>query len=767
MTHSINPVFRLNKQAARRARRRAGLQKLGALLVLAAIGAAAWLWLTGRGLFERYDLDQELAVAEDTAQIAADAPVFVPAIVDLAGDPMWIVTAAQDQAPRIRIVARPDALADTVGAAELTLLDEPMLSASERFMTAIPSAQEDFAFFQAGQANLAAWSDNAAPAVFDAAPAAPGDGSDLADGWDQLGGAGEAMPDFQPTQIENNMRVAMVVPEADRQHATDDAFVKVLATRSLASVLAEAGAPPDQAAAADEAWRRLFGQGDLAAGAVVALRLAGRASTTPASLVQMSVYAERTFVGTLARDARGSFVIGADPWGSDDLIDFGAAPAGDAVKRQYRLLDAIYSAAARNDVPTAVIGEAIMYLSRAHDLDAFATERDRLALVYAPSGRSPDGAAGRVLYVGIHGGDQTIQCFVYRQEDGQFACVSDDDQVRSLQVANGMVTPVAGVLTSTFGPRRHPILKVVQLHKGVDWAAPVGTPIRAAFDGEIVFQGDGGGYGNLVRVAHADGRETRYAHMQRFAPDIAVGAAVKAGDVIGYVGTTGRSTGPHLHFELYLGSEPVDPLGATLAVAASDHSAVDTLTDRIIHVESGGNARAKNPLSSATGLGQFIESTWIRMIGTYRPDLARSLSRSELLALRFDATISREMVRNLALEGEAYLRARGHAITAGRLYLCHFLGMEGAATVLSASGSAPLVDVLGAGVINANPFLRGRDVNYVIGWAEAKMRRRVKTAAPITAVETRVVRESSPEFDAYKSAIAALLTPDAAPVAPL
>ena len=90
-------------------------------------------------------------------------------------------------------------------------------------------------------------------------------------------------------------------------------------------------------------------------------------------------------------------------------------------------------------------------------------------------------------------------------------------------------------------------------------------------------------------------------------------------------------------------------------------------------------------------------------MNTYRPDLARSLSREELLALRFDPTISREMVRNLAREGEAYLKARGHQITAGRLYLCHFLGMEGAHVVLSSPGDAMLVNVLGSSVIQANP----------------------------------------------------------------
>ncbi len=173
----------------------------------------------------------------------------------------------------------------------------------------------------------------------------------------------------------------------------------------------------------------------------------------------------------------------------DDLFNYSGAPDEGAHKRQYRLLDAIYSTAARNNVPTGVIGEAIMYLSRGQDLNAFATYDERLVLIYSQTARGKDGVTGRVLYVGVQGGEKTLECFVFQQSDGEFACVTGDDQVRSLTVTNGMVTPVNGVMTSTFGPRKHPILNTVRIHKGVDWAAPIGTPIVAAFDGEIVFRG--------------------------------------------------------------------------------------------------------------------------------------------------------------------------------------------------------------------------------------------------------------------------------------
>jgi murein DD-endopeptidase MepM/ murein hydrolase activator NlpD len=771
MTHGIDASFRLKKQALaahrRRARRRKVLAACGAVLLLALI---AGLYVTADHWSFRDD-DEQLEMAESSAQMPADAPVYVPAIVDLPGDPMWIsLTRDGASATQVRSVERPAALAQAGISPQIEILSDVMLSSSERFMTTIPSTQEDFAFFQA-QRTATTMPAASAPVDLEAMPATDEQPQgqvgteaqptgDSAAGWGQTISSGAAdLPDFDRTEVENNTSVATATSEHERFETTEDLFVKVLVDRRLDSVVLEGRFSSEDAELAGEAMKALFNRDTLEPGFVVAMRgfRTGR-RTSALSLKQVSIYANDKFVGTLARDASGRFVPGADPWVRDDLFNYSGEPKDSGPKRQYRLLDAIYSTAARNSIPTAVIGEAIMHLSRGQDLNAFAAHDDRLVLAYSNAARSKDGGGGRVLYVAVQGAEKTLECFVFRQSDGEFACVSRDDQVHSLTVTNGMVTPVNGVLTSTFGPRMHPILKTVRIHKGVDWMAPVGTPVFAAFDGEIVFQGNGGNYGNLVRISHADGRETRYAHLQRFAMEKGVGTSVKAGDVIAYVGTTGLSTGPHLHFELHQGIEAIDPLG-TMTVATYDSSAVETLTDRIIRVESSNNPRAKNPLSTATGLGQFIESTWLRMMNTYRPDLARTLSRAELLALRFDATLSREMVLNLAREGEAYLRARGHQVTASRLYLCHFLGTEGANQILSSPGDKLLVGVLSSDVIRANPFLAGKTVDYLVNWAEAKMRSRRGIAATQPASVTREIKQTSPEFEQYKAAIAGILPP--------
>lgn len=790
VTHSIDTSFRQKKEARLALRRRKLWRRLLAglaAIVMASIAVGFYLtadyWSFG-------DEDEELHAVEGVDDVPADASVYVPAIIDLAGDPMWITLAPDAATSKGHSIARPTDLDQAGVSAQIEILSDVMLSASEKFMTTIPSTQEDFAFFQAQRQTAPPPSndlqDDLQPPAGDLqndlqpspaaneAPAAAGQqmGTDDPEaGWGETIDAGEAaLPAFQKTQIENNTSVATVTNEYQRFEATEDTFVKILNDRSLDSVALDAHFSAEDAKLAGEALKALFNREGLEPGYVVAMRgFRPTRETTTMSLMQVSIYAKNVFVGTLTRNAAGAFVSGVDPWVREDLFNYSGAPEEGTHKRQYRLLDAIYSTAARNKVPTGVIGEAIMYLSRGQDLDAFASEDQRLVLIYSQTPRGKSETDGRVLYVGVQGTEKSLECFVFQQSDGQFACVTGDDQVRSLTVTNGMVTPVNGVMTSTFGPRKHPILGVVRIHKGVDWAAPVGTPIAAAFDGEITFQGDGGSYGNLVKIAHPNGRETRYAHMQKFAIASGVGTKVKAGDIIGYIGTTGLSTGPHLHFELYQNGEAIDPLGTvTAAVATYDTGnsgnsgdvAVETLTERIVHVESGGSARAKNPNSSATGAGQFITKTWIRMMNTYRPELARTLSTADLLALRYDATISREMVRNLAREGEAYLRARGHQITAGRLYLCHFLGMEGAHQVLSASGSAQLSAVLGSAVIQANPFLTGKTADYVVDWAERKMGQkvaRVATDAGQQTTSTTEIRQTSPEFEKYKQAVTAVI----------
>jgi hypothetical protein len=145
------------------------------------------------------------------------------------------------------------------------------------------------------------------------------------------------------------------------------------------------------------------------------------------------------------------------------------------------------------------------------------------------------------------------------------------------------------------------------------------------------------------------------------------------------------------------------------------------LVDQIIGVESGGNPNATNPNSSASGAGQFINSTWVSMLRQHRPDLAQGASDSDLLALKSDPQLSREMTAAYAADNGAILSKAGLPVTPGSTYLAHFAGPQGAVKVLSSDPNAPVGDILGAGAVNANPFLRGMTVADLQAWADRKM----------------------------------------------
>ncbi len=122
-------------------------------------------------------------------------------------------------------------------------------------------------------------------------------------------------------------------------------------------------------------------------------------------------------------------------------------------------------------------------------------------------------------------------------------------------------TPINGArLTSGFGMRQHPILGYSKMHQGIDFGAPTGTPVFAAGDGVIEKREVFGGYGNYVRVRHSSGYATAYAHLSRFGQNIQVGKRVRQEQIIGYIGTTGRSTGPHLHYEILRDNRQVNPM---------------------------------------------------------------------------------------------------------------------------------------------------------------------------------------------------------------
>ncbi len=203
-------------------------------------------------------------------------------------------------------------------------------------------------------------------------------------------------------------------------------------------------------------------------------------------------------------------------------------------------------------VPERQGREYVALLARAIPLAEGLSVDDRFDLVVQ---RNPDGTFGQLVYAGM---DRVARADVelLKWTDGKNIIWVNADGVGG-DGSQGMRMPVQGRLTSGFGERYHPILGYERFHAGLDLAAAAGTPIVAAADGKVVSAGWAGGYGRAVAIAHSGGIETKYGHMSRIAAY--AGELVHRGDVIGYVGSSGLSTGPHLHFEVLKNGRPVNP----------------------------------------------------------------------------------------------------------------------------------------------------------------------------------------------------------------
>jgi len=216
----------------------------------------------------------------------------------------------------------------------------------------------------------------------------------------------------------------------------------------------------------------------------------------------------------------------------------------------------LYRSARNAGAPVGAIQDYLRAIDKYLSLESDIAAQDQFDIVVAYK-RSAKGEreVGSLLYAGLeHGGKPRVQLLRWGK-DGQMIASSALTQARGAPGG----APVAGHMTSPYGKRRHPILGFVRMHAGIDYGARYGSPIYAVADGVVNFAGRHGGHGNYVRLGHGGGLDTGYGHMSRIA--VKRGARVKAGQVIGYVGSTGLSTGPHLHFEAYRGGRTINPAG--------------------------------------------------------------------------------------------------------------------------------------------------------------------------------------------------------------
>ena len=271
-----------------------------------------------------------------------------------------------------------------------------------------------------------------------------------------------------------------------------------------------------------------------------------------------------------------------------------------------RLYQSIYETALRNHISRAIVEELVRVYSYDIDFQRRARPGDSLEVLYSGDEENSD-AKPDVLFASLTVGGELRKYYRY---------VSPDDGVVDYYDETGKSAkkflvrkPVNdGIMRSGFGSRRHPILGYTKMHTGVDWAAPMGTPIYASGNGTVEKAGWESGYGKYIRLKHNYGYETAYGHMTAFARGIEPGVKVRQGQLIGYVGSTGLSTGAHVHYEILVNNRLVDPMriklprgrvleGAMLAAFERERDKVDKMMSQPTNAAQAGqrNADASGP----------------------------------------------------------------------------------------------------------------------------------------------------------------------------
>lgn len=404
--------------------------------------------------------------------------------------------------------------------------------------------------------------------------AAAGDGSGAP--LDGVAAAGAPPPpvqeekaDWQPKSATSNdinttdIFKSAEVPDdpSDDLEGSEVNVVKVGPKDTLAKILAKAGAPDWDVHSMLEAARDTFPATALVPGQEVRITLVP--SLTDANKKEPTSFAVfsdgHDHLVTVSRNAAGEFVASATAQIGEELQHAVAAESDNP--QNASLYASVYYAGLAQSVPQ----DTIMQLMRVNAFDTDFRRRvrpgDTLEMFFdMKDEQSTDGPPGELLYTAINSGGAVFKFYRFRTPDG-VVDFYDDEGNNSKKFL--MRKPVRGDdvrLTSGFGVRFHPLLNTRKMHTGVDWACAFGTPVLASGNGTIEEVAHKGYYGNYIRIRHANGYQTAYGHMSRFAQGVTEGMKVRQGQVIGYVGSTGLSSGPHLHFEVLVNTRFVDPM---------------------------------------------------------------------------------------------------------------------------------------------------------------------------------------------------------------
>lgn len=362
-----------------------------------------------------------------------------------------------------------------------------------------------------------------------------------------------ASPNLDAFVSDPNPVVTPMAPEDEGNDEPDVQTVTVEKGDTLSTILAEAGVPDADIDPILASLKKVYDPGAIRPGRRLVLTLGrtGGKAGEPKRTILLSLKLRPT----IEREV----VVERTETGNYETAEIVKTLTEKTDRVQGVIKGSLYQAAMNAGVPEGAIQELIRIYSYDVDFQRDIQAGDKFDLLFTRyyDDQGVPVKLGTVLHATL-----TLQ----GERKSLYRFTDPDSQTTDYYTAEGgngkrllMKTPIDGArLSSGFGMRRHPILGFNKLHKGTDFAAPTGTPIMASGNGVIEVAGVAGGYGNYVRIRHNDTYKTAYAHMNRFARGMKAGAKVRQGQIIGYVGTTGRSTGPHLHYEVLANNKQVD-----------------------------------------------------------------------------------------------------------------------------------------------------------------------------------------------------------------
>jgi murein DD-endopeptidase MepM/ murein hydrolase activator NlpD len=376
-------------------------------------------------------------------------------------------------------------------------------------------------------------------------------------------GTGDSDPyaGFEARIVPEN--ITLLPKTADETTGGNPFNERVIAVKkgdTVESILHDLGATPDEIAAIVQTLGRYGQNGGIAEGDKLRVLLSPVPDSKSLQPVRVIVADDTTIDAVAALSDTGKYVSVDVNSVDDDVAENDNSNIDNPPTSDVTLYQSVYETALRDKVPRPIIDDLIRIYAFEVDFDRKAQPGDSFEVLYAEKkNKTATDRNFDVLYAKLTVGNETKRLYRFETPDDGLIDYYDPDGKSAKKFLLRKPVP-AGMMTSGFGLRRHPLLGYVKMHTGVDWAAPIGTPIYAAGNGVIEREGWDGGYGKFMLIRHANGYETAYGHMSAYAKGTHVGENVRQGQTVGFIGSTGLSTGAHLHFEIRINHRFVDPM---------------------------------------------------------------------------------------------------------------------------------------------------------------------------------------------------------------